>query len=449
MKNILMITTGFAPQNRIGAIRTTKIAKYLVRSGYSVTVITTDIQKNEKIDITLSSEEIQNTKIYRIPRGRLFTKTLFTIRNKMLKDKSTSTYLESKNNFYLSSIKQKLIKFALFVYTFLESNSWQREVMKVTNREFRDKDFDVIISSFPKLSSHQIALRLVKKKKSSIWIADFRDPIAYENLHSPLIYKVYSKIQRNICNHATQITYVSRNMYTTLATGVSNKKKFHYLSNGFDEDDLQYIKNAKLKIEEEYKGIFKMCYVGSLYGGKRNLSIIFKLLRELIDESEIDICKIKFLYAGQEFETLKQQAADFNLEEILVNYGYVSREESISIQTLSNLIVVNTWNTEKDQGVIPGKVYECFLLKKPTLAITNGTLPKSELGTMITKSGLGIAYDTMVEDKGADIKLKKFIFNFYLSTINCLESPIELNNEYINEFNYKQIINKLKKIIKN
>ena len=37
--NVLIVSYCFAPQNAIGAVRATKLAKYLTRMGYSVTVI--------------------------------------------------------------------------------------------------------------------------------------------------------------------------------------------------------------------------------------------------------------------------------------------------------------------------------------------------------------------------------------------------------------------------
>ena len=39
VKTILLISYYFAPQNAIGAVRPTKLAKYLTRMGYEVTVL--------------------------------------------------------------------------------------------------------------------------------------------------------------------------------------------------------------------------------------------------------------------------------------------------------------------------------------------------------------------------------------------------------------------------
>ena len=95
-----------------------------------------------------------------------------------------------------------------------------------------------------------------------------------------------------------------------------------------------------------------------MYNGKRDLSQLFRIIRILIDNEEINENNIKFYYAGKEFNILKNQASKFELEGILVNKGSVAREDSLAIQDQSDIVVVSTWNTEKDVGVIPGKIYE-------------------------------------------------------------------------------------------
>ncbi|MDR0138855.1 hypothetical protein RFW18_13955 [Metabacillus idriensis] len=453
MKKVLIITTGFAPQNRIGAIRTTKIAKYLVRQGYKVTIITTELLKKDKIDNTLISSELENMKILRIPMSAIFKKTVYKLRNKILQEKSGTTILVKKNKTFLSFFRGFIIQKGLELYHLAESYSWQKQVKRNLRDSQIDEDFDVLISSYPKYSTHKIALDFYfknkNKNKSLFWIADFRDPMTYETLNTKFALKKNAKLQFEICKKANAVTYVTENMVKKLSLGISNNNKFYYLPNGFDEDDLTSLKKSRKSPKNENQGIFKIVYVGSLYGGKRDIRILFKILSQLAKKEKIDITKIKFLYAGKDFESLKKQASQYYLVEILEDLGYVSREESLSIQNDSNLIVVNTWNTEQDQGVIPGKVYECFLLKKPTLAITNGTIPNSELGSMIIKAGLGLAYDTMIDNNSNEKLLEEYIEDLYKCHVENKGFDLDLNNSYINQFNYRGIVKNLEKIIRN
>jgi glycosyltransferase involved in cell wall biosynthesis len=443
VKRILLITTGFAPQNRIGAVRTTKIAKYLVKKGYQVTVITNEVNNNEKLDKTLISSELDKMSIYRVSKGVIFNKLFLSIRNKLLRDKSASTYKVNNKSTFIARIKTFIMSRGIEMYLLTERLFWEYGVKKLIKKSLRGKSFDVVISSYPKTSAHNIALYLLKKQKVNTWIADFRDPLAYQSLNSKKEYKRNEKVQKHFCVNASAVTYVTEEMLNKLSKDIQDEEKFYYLPNGYDEDDLKSIEGSGMNLEEEFKNIFRITYVGSLYGGKRDISVVFKILRDLRENKRIDINKVKFFYAGKDYETLKKQAQNYNLQDILVNMGYVTREDSLKIQQQSNLIIVNTWNTKNDQGVIPGKVYECFLLKKPTLAITNGTVPNSELGKMVVKAGLGLSYETMIQNPKYNGELMKYVESLYKSTFDNMEYNLLINKDYIEQFNYESIVERL------
>lgn len=98
-------------------------------------------------------------------------------------------------------------------------------------------------------------------------------------------------------------------------------------------------------------------------------------------------------------------------------------------------------------GVIPGKIYECFLLKKPTITITNGTEPYSELGSMVKKAELGVEVNAMLDSKIEEDKLKTFILEAYQASMHHSKFEVQYNLEYINRFNYENITKQLIQLI--
>jgi hypothetical protein len=123
------------------------------------------------------------------------------------------------------------------------------------------------------------------------------------------------------------------------------------------------------------------------------------------------------------------------------------RGESLCLQSKSDLIIVSTWSTEIDQGVVPGKINECFLLGKPTLVIIIGTVPDSELGRMVKKAGLGFVYETMLKNTDQDHQLSEFIMSLYDAAVHGSEVNLPINEEYIEQFNYKNITGRLIEIL--
>jgi hypothetical protein len=436
--NLVIIATSFAPQNRIGAIRSSKIAKYLVSKGHKVTVIAPTINSNEPIDKTLNIVESDNYSIIRVSHGLVFERTLKLIRNLMLKNRSAASYSGHKQNGNIN-LKGKILKIGISFYLNLENTIWERNVIKaITNKNVLLQD-SIIFSSYPKISAHRIALYLKLNGYCKTWIADFRDPLIYDELGSE--HKKNYKHQVEFSNTADLVTYVSEKMVDKLAKGISDHGKFKYLPNGYDCDDMNVINNSS--IDRLDATILNISYVGGLYNGKRDLSKLFKAIRDRIDSGDISLNKIRFHYAGKEFSVLKYQASKFKLEDILINKGFVAREDSLAIQNQSDIVVVSTWNTEKDEGVIPGKVYECFLLKKPTITVTNGTKSHSELGSMVKKARLGIELNAMLNDKDEEDKLRAFILEAYQAKTNGLKFEVEYNSEYINSFNYENITQQL------
>jgi len=440
MKKVLMIYTAFYPENAIGSIRNTKLMKYLVREGYEVTVITTRDKLTKVEDPTLYCDELKHVRLVEIPYSNFFKKYLLKQRNAM-KDSSLNTTVK-KSSKVKEYIIRKLKTVSQEIFTLLRNNDWKTQVMKHMRKV--DNDYDIIISGYPSLSTHQIARKL--KNRNNLWIADFRDPIPYKSLNSKITYFYYKRLQKKYSRKADRVVYLSESSLPVISKDVKDKGKFILVPNGFDLEDLVFLENSK----SFGKKIFRIAYVGGLYGGKRDLSFLFSSLSNLIKDNKIQEGQVEMHYAGKDFMYLKEQFNSYNLKVEIVNHGYVNRLESLLIQKNSDLIVINTWNTKEEKGIVTGKIYEAFLLKKQILGIVNGTVPNSELKTMIHKSKLGIAYEEAINYMN-DISLEDYLFKLisrkYASDNNFpFEKP---DFEYISKYDFGKLSQTLVDIIEN
>tara|TARA_R110000787_G_scaffold59922_14_gene135977 strand:+ start:48657 stop:50006 length:1350 start_codon:yes stop_codon:yes gene_type:complete len=438
-KNILFIATAFSPENAVGSVRTTKIVKFLVRNNYNITVISPKLHNGSSLDYSIECEELKQVGRITVPHSKLFESLLLKKRNKLLEKKSATNFIVNKNKKSLvSTIKSQFYIYVHFIYTILRNLDWTRKVKKQISENIDISCYDAVISSYPSLSAHWISSHL-SKKHGLFWIADFRDPINYEANSNAIIIRINTYFQDKIINQSNFSTIVSNDFLKKI--NFKNKfdtNKLKYIPNGFDTDDLI---NKEIELDPSKKQLFKICYVGSLYGGKRNLEILFKTIKELINENKIEISKIEIIYAGKEFELLNVLSKKYNLKEILINKGFVSRLESMKIQSNSDLIVIATWNTKFDKGVMTGKLYECLLTKKMVLGIVNGTIPNSELKRVITDINGGIVY----EDSALNLTEEYLHFKDYIhEKYNEKEKTGKLTSTYnstIENFNYSKITN--------
>ncbi|GEM_PF-810763 len=435
-KRLLIITTSFAPENEIGSVRMTKLTKYLVRLGYDITVVSPELHEISRIDNSLLSKEIRSIKKYNISQSSWFIKIFLKKRNTMLKKQSASNYIKPKqggNN--IQVLKAFIYSHLQFLYTIIRNLDWKRKVVGFIKDNFIESQFDIVLSSYPSLASHWSANWVRKNNIAKIWLADFRDPINYEINSSWLKLKINTYFQNKILNQADYATCVSVDLFKKFNSRYHYKLK--YLPNGFDNEDLE----SDLCDSKSDKNKLKLtfCYVGSLYGGARNLCSFFKAINSMKTEDSFNIDTIKLIYAGKEFEELYRQASEFNLTSILENKGSVSRSESIKIQNCSDVIVVVTWNTEKDQGILTGKLFECFLTKTIVLGIVNGNVPKSEFKNIITRvnGGFSIEDSSLEYEKEFD-DLKSFIYQKVIEKQKTRYVSSQYNAN-VEEFNYKNI----------
>ena len=118
-----------------------------------------------------------------------------------------------------------------------------------------------------------------------------------------------------------------------------------------------------------------------------------KAIHKLSKEGKVSLDKIKIHYAGKDFEFLHQKAAAIGVEKVLVNHGYVGRNEAAKMQAESDLFVVLSWNTAVSKGILTGKFYEGIRAKKPIISIVSGDVPRSELYMLNEKYHYGFCYE--------------------------------------------------------
>ncbi len=81
-----------------------------------------------------------------------------------------------------------------------------------------------------------------------------------------------------------------------------------------------------------------------MYSGQRDFTPLFQVLRELIDQDAVREDAIRFHYAGHDAPFLLAQAEKYNLQQIVVDHGFISRSESIRLQADSDILLVSNWN---------------------------------------------------------------------------------------------------------
>jgi len=351
-------------------------------------------------------------------------------------DKKVHSNVENNSN------SKKIIGFLLnlsrnYIYhSFLFQLTKNYAKKTVNHIKNKVNNYDIILTSSGPFSADIIGYTIKTKNPTILWIADYRDPLK-NSFTEKRHHKYYEIVRNKIIENVDVITGVSTACTATFDN--SCKEKIYTIYNGFDIDD---IKN----INQEKESKFTLTYTGALYTGKRDISIVFKAVAELIKENKIDKNNIIINYLGHDILYFHQQANTYNLTNITKVYGRVNREKSLQFQLSCDILLLASWNNVNDTGVVTGKFLEYMMINKPIICMVTGNLPNSILKEMINEANNGIVWE-QANDENDYPKLKAYILEQYERYFNNLPILFNPNMEYIKQFDYKNITQKFIEII--
>ena len=297
------------------------------------------------------------------------------------------------------------------------------------------ENYDVVLSTYGPFSSHMIGKLIKKRNPSIVWIADFRDALQYTEAKSLL--GIWARaLGKSIYPNANHIIGVSGGVLDDLHIPPKYKARCAVITNGFDQEDRKKIASAKAETEQK----LRLLYTGQLYSGKRDLSIVFRAIRDLASEGMIDLQKISVQYAGLNGDEFIQQAAQYDLQSITQDFGFISRVDALALQNACDVLLLASWNSVGSTGIITGKFLEYIMMDKPILCTVTGNLSSSALKDMIIQANVGYCWE---EANGqADYAgLKRFLLRQYQAAIGTEDRDFHPNSAYIKQFSYEHIAN--------
>lgn len=221
-----------------------------------------------------------------------------------------------------------------------------------------------IISSALPVSSHLIANEL-KQKSNLCWVADYRD--LWSQNHYTFNYPIRSyfetRLEKKTLKSATAIVTVSAPLCEEL-TRLHPHCPVYNIRNGYDPD----LFNEDAPISKD----FSITYTGSLYKGRRDPSVFFKVIAELIKEKKISRTALSIQFYCKKETWLIDTVNKYNLNENVFIHGLVPRQLAIEKQRSSQLLLLLTWDNPEEKGVYTSKVFEYLAARRPIISMGFG-----------------------------------------------------------------------------
>ena len=438
--NILICSKLFFPQNAIGAVRVTNFAKYLNEIGHNITILTVSDRRFSQRNEMFNSD----VRVERIEQSKIASKLIARVENVV----QTSNFSVSKPSFVKDKKKRQLPKIysrfrelRLQLYNLYLEFDWYYQTRKAIKKGIINNKQDIVISSFGPLGSYLVGRYIKKIKIADFWISDLRDNMQNED-YPKVINWIFSYFEKDILRKADAISVVSKGQLNMLRKSVGEKrfknKSINVITNGYENEILPEKMPNQINV-------LKFVYTGALYNGKRDMSLLLEALKELLDEGKMDSRKIQLHYAGSSSNDLTRQAFDYGIQQIIKDHGYITRAEALHLQQSGDALLVLSWNTVEEQGILSGKFFEYLQSYKPVIAITSGNLPNSELSELVKELNVGIACE-YVKGNPDLILLKDYLISLYNDKISGNQTRFEPKIEKIKLYHYRNIVSQLEKI---
>jgi hypothetical protein len=400
MKKILVVTSYFAPQNIIGAIRITKIFKYVKHElGIEIDIVHLIDQIVEHKDYYLEKDlgNFNLKKVYSTYMTNYLRKFKRNIGKKLnfsfKKPASVSTSNLGINNDsrILSLISHifELILVRIDVFFYYK---------KVINLYSMD-EYEFLFSSYSPMQSHLVAKKLKKKCPNLIWIADFRDPVFQYN--TPFFLRNYYKSFVSIhCHNANLVTYPSTGYveYLNIPSNISHA----LIRNGFDSEDI-----LDIDLNKNFKIPFLVISLIGSYYPRVSIRPLFEAIQNLVVSNCVNPDLIKFVYVGSETERMSNDIISYNNSNINSTVESVlPRKEILERYYSETDISINLSHSNKDfNDNLTGKLFELLMIQKPIISLAFGDGDHSELKGILNK----IPSATLFEEESYEKDIKQIM----------------------------------------
>lgn len=375
MEKILFIAYVFPPIAYAGTHRTLRLCKHLAQMGYSIDVLTIEIQKDLHNDFQLLKGIEKDVTIIRTPIRDPYRL------HRTVKAKMGNSRIGKLLASLIGRSAEIISKPDHMVY-------WLFSALLPAVRLIKENRYKTIYTTSPPHSVQILGYLLKKMAPGVKWVADMRDPVL-DNLmmdRTDMINRVIHRwLEKKIAMHADAVIFNTAYALECFKQRYRTSKA-HLIRNSYDEANFE--SNAS-----DYYEQFTLSHVGSIYSF-RNVDPLFEALSQLYRKGAIDEKKFRLLFVGMNDATLMAKIEKFGLDHIVEIKGMVPHRQAIEIMQRSHLLLLVKGLGKNSGSQIPGKLYE-YLASGNQIVHIGPT--ESEAAEIIESENAGCTFNDNVE----------------------------------------------------
>lgn len=356
---IYMVNLDFPPIGGPGVWRILAMAKYAALAGHQVKVFCSDRASwHERIDESLLERIPTSVEVVRV-HAWFLTDTL--------------AWLERLAHSVQSALLRRLIlafRWRLDYYWPDPILYWAIKTALVATWHARKDRPDCIFTTGPQHLSHLTGF-LLSRWFGTVWVMDYRDPWTHPAEatepagQEPYQQKFFAWLEGRLIKQANAVTVVTPTWLDEIRrkfAGSPPAEKFHLLRNGHD---LPLVNNRDEELSPQLRErSIRIHFNGTIQSASNLLTPLLRAITKLV-ACGLNHSLLQFTFCGVP-KSFRDDLQENLCESCFVDYGPLDHETSLAYCRDADalLVMVQSGDTPRHQGVIPGKTYEAIALGK-------------------------------------------------------------------------------------
>lgn len=358
---VLIVAFWFPPSNLIGAVQVGKLARYLHRGGHDVRVLTTDLAEDRSLALEIPAEHVVYTEFH--SAAAWLDRAVRLVRRRPGAASAASLKAAEGGGTAAADFLWDRVRRQYYGLIHIPDLriGWLKTGVPAGRRLIEQWRPDIIFASAPPFTGLILAHRL-GREFSIPWIADFRDLWVDNPYYSEPRWRkpIDAVLERITVRDAASLVTVSPLWAEQLRR--RHGKHATVIYNGYAAEDFPPTPPSA----GDGGPVLTIRYTGTIYRGFRDPSPLFAAIGLLPDAFRN---RVTVEFRGDIGNELHELAAGCGVDDRIAIRPRVPYRKALQLQMEADVLLLLQWNDARDEGNLPGKLFEYFYARRPILFI--------------------------------------------------------------------------------
>lgn len=260
---------------------------------------------------------------------------------------------------------------------------WHRHAVKGGLEVIHAQRPDLIFGTAPMFTNLWVARDLARQTRLP-WVADIRDLFAVMPHPTSRPNKFDRELERSAIAESDAVIFISETFRKIYGDAFpADREKMSVIYNGYDPEEFPSADTPPSS------GAMTIFYAGSLYGGHRDPSPLWRAIAQLKRERGVTPEDLVVEIAGATEGVRGEEIARLGIAEHVRVLGLLPRSETLQRMTRSHLLWLIVGETAHHTAGVPLKLYEYMAARRPVLAFV---ARETECAAIIERAKLGVVF---------------------------------------------------------